>query len=215
VFRCIAAEWKSVEPESVNDALRQQAKQVQLGRREDDGGVGVVACKHSPPRLCLVQICYGIIYGMGAKSLGEQMGVEEDDAACYIESFKSRYKGRRRALDILRHRSRECTGRLHLRLPSCVSGINAFLRETVKKCVKTGYVQTLMGRRRYLPAIANGNAHAKAHVSAHAHRTPCDCCISFPPPFIPVTSRRPPPPPPSGRAPGGEHNRTGLGGGHC
>lgn len=39
------------------------------------------------------QICYGIIYGMGAKSLGEQMGVEEDDAACYIESFKARYKG--------------------------------------------------------------------------------------------------------------------------
>lgn len=34
VFRCIAAEWKSVDPESVNDNLRQQAKQVQLGRRE-------------------------------------------------------------------------------------------------------------------------------------------------------------------------------------
>lgn len=30
---------------------------------------------------------------MGAKSLGEQMGVEEDDAACYIETFKSRYRG--------------------------------------------------------------------------------------------------------------------------
>ena len=34
VFRCIAAEWKSIDPESVNDNLRQQAKQVQLGRRE-------------------------------------------------------------------------------------------------------------------------------------------------------------------------------------
>lgn len=30
---------------------------------------------------------------MGAKSLGEQMGVEENDAACYIETFKSRYRG--------------------------------------------------------------------------------------------------------------------------
>lgn len=45
------------------------------------------------------QICYGIIYGMGAKSLGEQMGVEENDAACYIESFKARYKGRRCCLN--------------------------------------------------------------------------------------------------------------------
>ena len=28
VFRCIAAEWKSIELDSVNDSLRQQAKQV-------------------------------------------------------------------------------------------------------------------------------------------------------------------------------------------
>ncbi|XP_042340201.1 DNA polymerase theta [Plectropomus leopardus] len=114
VFRCIAAEWKSVEPESVNDNLRQQAK----------------------------QICYGIIYGMGAKSLGEQMGVEENDAACYIESFKARYKG-----------------------------INAFLRDTVKNCVKNGYVQTLMGRRRYLPGITNANPHIKAHAERQAVNT--------------------------------------------
>lgn len=38
VFRCIAAEWKSVDQESVNDDLRQQAKQVQPGRREKKTG---------------------------------------------------------------------------------------------------------------------------------------------------------------------------------
>uniref|UniRef100_A0A8D3AI92 DNA polymerase theta n=1 Tax=Scophthalmus maximus TaxID=52904 RepID=A0A8D3AI92_SCOMX len=114
VFRCIAAEWKSVDPEAVTDNLRQQAK----------------------------QICYGIIYGMGAKTLGEQMGVEENDAACYIESFKARYKG-----------------------------INAFLKETVKKCTKNGYVQTLMGRRRYLPGITNSNSHVKAHAERQAVNT--------------------------------------------
>ncbi|XP_078115890.1 DNA polymerase theta isoform X1 [Sander vitreus] len=114
VFRCIAAEWKSVDPESVNDNLRQQAK----------------------------QICYGIIYGMGAKSLGEQMGVEENDAECYIESFKARYKG-----------------------------INGFLRETVKNCIKNGYVQTLMGRRRYLPGITNANTHTKGHAERQAVNT--------------------------------------------
>ncbi|XP_029948848.1 DNA polymerase theta-like [Salarias fasciatus] len=114
VFRCIAAEWKSVDPESVQDSLRQQAK----------------------------QICYGIIYGMGAKSLGEQMGVEENDAACYIESFKARYKG-----------------------------INAFLKQTVKNCAKDGYVQTLMGRRRYLAGITSTNVHVKAHAERQAVNT--------------------------------------------
>lgn len=34
VFRCIAAEWKGVDPQNVKDDLRQQAKQVQLARRE-------------------------------------------------------------------------------------------------------------------------------------------------------------------------------------
>ncbi|XP_034043388.1 DNA polymerase theta isoform X2 [Thalassophryne amazonica] len=114
VFRCIAAEWKSVDPETVNDNLRQQAK----------------------------QICYGIIYGMGAKSLGEQMGVEENDAACYIESFKTRYKG-----------------------------INFFLRETVRNCIKNGYVQTLKGRRRYLPGITHTNSHTRAHAERQAVNT--------------------------------------------
>ncbi|NXX18669.1 DPOLQ polymerase, partial [Podargus strigoides] len=65
VFRVIAAEWKMIHPEAVEDRTRQQAK----------------------------QICYGIIYGIGAKSLGEQMGIDENEAAHYIESFKSRYPG--------------------------------------------------------------------------------------------------------------------------
>ncbi|XP_069616586.1 DNA polymerase theta [Ranitomeya imitator] len=114
VFRSIAAEWKMMEPDAVTDSLRQQAK----------------------------QICYGIIYGMGAKSLSEQMGVGEEDAACYIESFKTRY-----------------------------TGIQRFLKETVKNCASRGFVQTILGRRRYLPAIKDTNHHAKAHAERQAVNT--------------------------------------------
>ncbi|KAM9450755.1 DNA polymerase theta isoform 2-T2 [Clarias gariepinus] len=114
VFKSIAAEWKMVDPQSVDDCLRQQAK----------------------------QICYGIIYGMGAKSLGEQMGIDENDAACYIETFKSRY-----------------------------SGIQAFLRETVKNCNKNGFVKTLLGRKRYLPGIKESNMYIKSHAERQAVNT--------------------------------------------
>ncbi|KAF5906965.1 DNA polymerase theta, partial [Clarias magur] len=114
VFKSIAAEWKMVDPQSVDDCLRQQAK----------------------------QICYGIIYGMGAKSLGEQMGIDENDAACYIETFKSRY-----------------------------SGIQAFLRETVKNCSKNGFVKTLLGRKRYLPGIKESNMYIKSHAERQAVNT--------------------------------------------
>ncbi|ELW67555.1 DNA polymerase theta [Tupaia chinensis] len=114
VFRSIAAEWKMIEPETVGNELRQQAK----------------------------QICYGIIYGMGAKSLGEQMGIKENDAACYIDSFKSRY-----------------------------TGINHFMRETVKNCKRDGFVQTILGRRRYLPGIKDNNPYHKAHAERQAINT--------------------------------------------
>ncbi|XP_008563156.1 PREDICTED: DNA polymerase theta [Galeopterus variegatus] len=114
VFRSIAADWKMIEPESVGDDLRQQAK----------------------------QICYGIIYGMGAKSLGEQMGIKENDAACYIDSFKSRY-----------------------------TGINHFMKETVKNCKRDGFVQTILGRRRYLPGIKDNNPYHKAHAERQAINT--------------------------------------------
>uniref|UniRef100_A0A673ZZ02 DNA polymerase theta n=1 Tax=Salmo trutta TaxID=8032 RepID=A0A673ZZ02_SALTR len=113
VFRCIAAEWKNIQLETVDDRLRQQAK----------------------------QICYGIIYGMGAKSLGEQMGIEEDDAGAYIESFKDRY-----------------------------TGIHRFLKETVRSCVKKGFVQTLLGRRRYLPNI-NTNGYTRKQAERQAVNT--------------------------------------------
>ncbi|XP_031219687.1 DNA polymerase theta isoform X2 [Mastomys coucha] len=114
VFRSIAAEWKMIEPDAVGEDLRQQAK----------------------------QICYGIIYGMGAKSLGEQMGIKENDAACYIDSFKSRYKG-----------------------------VNHFMRDTVKNCRRNGFVETILGRRRYLPGIKDDNPYHKAHAERQAINT--------------------------------------------
>ncbi|XP_021252962.1 DNA polymerase theta isoform X2 [Numida meleagris] len=114
VFKSIAAEWKMIDSEAVGDSTRQQAK----------------------------QICYGIIYGIGAKSLGEQMGIDDNEAARYIESFKSRY-----------------------------AGIQKFLKETVSNCRRDGFVQTILGRRRYLPAIRDSNPYSKAHAERQAVNT--------------------------------------------
>ncbi|KAM9301010.1 DNA polymerase theta [Morus bassanus] len=114
VFKNIAAEWKMIDPEAVGDKTRQQAK----------------------------QICYGIIYGIGAKSLGEQMGIEENEAANYIESFTSRY-----------------------------TGVRKFWRETVRNCRRDGFVQTILGRRRYLPAIKDPNPYSKAQAERQAVNT--------------------------------------------
>lgn len=43
-------------------------------------------------------------------------------------------------------------------------GIQKFLKETAKTCKQDGFVQTIMGRRRYLPAIKETNPFKKAQV---------------------------------------------------
>ncbi|XP_019619912.1 PREDICTED: DNA polymerase theta-like [Branchiostoma belcheri] len=114
VFRAIAGQWKGLDVEEVSDKLRQQAK----------------------------QLCYGMIYGIGAKALGEQLGVDEEEGACFIETFKSKYTGMRR-----------------------------YLHTTVEQCKKAGYVQTMAGRRRYLPGITEGNHHVRCHAERQAVNT--------------------------------------------
>lgn len=114
VFRMIAGSFNGIEPAAVSDVQRQRAK----------------------------QICYGIIYGIGAKSLGEQLNLSEDDASVYIEKFKSRF-----------------------------SGIKKYLKITVENCRKNGFVVTVANRRRYLPAIKSTNAHARSQAERQAVNT--------------------------------------------
>ena len=41
-----------------------------------------------------IQICYGIIYGMGSKSLSEQLLVSEDTAEQLMNDFQSTFTGK-------------------------------------------------------------------------------------------------------------------------
>ena len=36
-----------------------------------------------------------MIYGIGPRALGEQLGVDENDAAAFIETFKAKYPGKK------------------------------------------------------------------------------------------------------------------------
>nr|CAD7579542.1 unnamed protein product [Timema californicum] len=82
------------------------------------------------------QICYGMIYGMGARALAEQLEVEESVAVSFMASFNKAYPG-----------------------------VKKFLAETIAKCRRQGYVETLQGRRRYLPAITGSNSLQKSKLS--------------------------------------------------
>lgn len=71
---------------------------------------------------------FGIIYGMGAFSLSKDLGVSVAEAKRYIEQYNATYPGVRKYMD----------------------GV-------VEEASKTGYVTTMLGRRRYIPELMSKN----------------------------------------------------------
>ncbi|MGN1050904.1 MAG: DNA polymerase I [Acutalibacteraceae bacterium] len=71
---------------------------------------------------------FGIVYGIGAFSLGKDIGVSFKEAKAYINSYLSHY-----------------------------SGVDRYMKEVVEKAKEDGYVETMFGRRRYLPELLTGN----------------------------------------------------------
>ena len=73
-------------------------------------------------------INFGLIYGMGAFGLAQSLGIERGAAATYIERYFERFAGVKRYMD-----------------------------ETRAAARAKGFVETLFGRRIYLPEISGGS----------------------------------------------------------
>ena len=88
-------------------------------------------------------INFGLIYGMGAFGLAQSLGIERSAAAAYIERYFERFAGVRRYMD-----------------------------ETKASAREKGYVETLFGRRIYLPEINGGNGPRKSGAERQAINAP-------------------------------------------
>ncbi len=88
-------------------------------------------------------INFGLIYGMGAFGLAQSLGIERSAATAYIERYFQRFAGVRRYMD-----------------------------ETKASARVNGYVQTLFGRRVYLPEINGGNGPRKSGAERQAINAP-------------------------------------------
>ena len=71
---------------------------------------------------------FGIVYGISAWSLAQDIGVSQAEAKAYIEAYLEKY-----------------------------SGVRDYMKHIVEKAREAGYVETLFGRRRYLPELKNQN----------------------------------------------------------
>ncbi|MGH8323526.1 MAG: DNA polymerase, partial [Steroidobacteraceae bacterium] len=88
-------------------------------------------------------INFGLIYGMSPFGLARQLGIDRGSAQKYVERYFQRYPGVRRFMDETRTRARD-----------------------------TGYVETVYGRRLYLPDIRSGNKQTQQYAERSAINAP-------------------------------------------
>jgi DNA polymerase I len=86
---------------------------------------------------------FGVMYGMGPRSLAQQMGIPLAEAEAFIRDYFGVY-----------------------------AGVRAFLDRTLEEARERGWVQTLEGRRRYLPGLASANGGERSLAERSAINTP-------------------------------------------
>ncbi|MCD8006964.1 MAG: DNA polymerase I [Oscillospiraceae bacterium] len=86
---------------------------------------------------------FGIIYGIGAYSLSQDIGVSVAEAKKYIESYLANF-----------------------------SEVDRFMNETVEFAKNNGYAVTMFNRRRYIPELKNANKNVQAFGKRAAMNAP-------------------------------------------
>jgi DNA polymerase-1 len=87
-------------------------------------------------------INYGVLYGMGSRRLARDFDIPQSEASDYIDQYFERY-----------------------------SVVDEFFDELVENAYKTGYAETMFGRRRALPGL-EGHGGQQAYAERAAVNTP-------------------------------------------
>ncbi|MER0170170.1 MAG: DNA polymerase I [Nitrosomonas sp.] len=88
-------------------------------------------------------INFGLIYGMSEFGLASQLGIERSAARAYMERYFARYPG-----------------------------VDTYMRQTREKARQLGYVETVLGRRLWLPEINNANGNRRQGAERAAINAP-------------------------------------------
>jgi DNA polymerase-1 len=86
---------------------------------------------------------FATLYGQGPFSLARQLGIGRDEARSFIDTYFQRF-----------------------------AGVRAYLDEQVEKARELGYVETLLGRRRYVPELRSRNWSVRQFGERVAQNTP-------------------------------------------
>jgi len=86
---------------------------------------------------------FGIVYGMSPFGLAKDLGISMDEAKHFIDAYFERYRG-----------------------------VSAFIDRTIRSARETGFVTTLLNRRRHIPEINSDNERVRGFAERAAVNTP-------------------------------------------
>lgn len=144
----LSADYSQVELRILAHITQDEALLEAFRRDQDIHRATAAAVFHVDPeeigpnqRRLAKNVNFGIIYGMGAFRLARESDLTLAEAENYIKEYFARFPGIQRYLD-----------------------------ETKKKARKDGYVETLLGRRRYFPIFKAQASNANYQVQLRAER---------------------------------------------
>lgn len=94
-------------------------------------------------RYAAKEVNFGVLYGMGAYGLSSRTGIPVSDARAFIEQYFALYQG-----------------------------VATYIEETKALATQLGYVETLFGRRRYVPDLNASNHQVRAAAERIAINAP-------------------------------------------
>ena len=149
-FKILAADYSQIELRimahlSNDEGLLEafnQGKDIHRATAAEIFGVGLDKVE-TEQRRAAKAVNFGLIYGMSAFGLAKQLNVSRTEAAEYVKLYFQRYPG-----------------------------VKHYMEDTREKAKETGFVETLFGRRLYLPNINHRNAMLRQHAERTAINAP-------------------------------------------
>ncbi|MCB1134450.1 MAG: DNA polymerase I, partial [Verrucomicrobiae bacterium] len=148
--KLISADYSQIELRIMAHLSGDQRLLAAFERGEDIHRATAAEVFNTPPesvssdqRRAAKAINFGLIYGMSAFGLGRQLNLTRNNAQAYVDLYFERYPG-----------------------------VKKYMDETRQHAAEQGYVETVFGRRLYLPEIKTRNAQRRQAAERTAINAP-------------------------------------------
>ena len=138
--KLISADYSQIELR-IAASLAEDKKMIEIFKKGEDIHTATAAAIHNIPldkvtkdiRRSAKEVNFGVLYGMGSFGLSSRTGISHFEAKEFIQKYFDTF-----------------------------AGVKKYMDNTLAQAKKTGYVETLFGRKRYVPELQSPNRQIQA-----------------------------------------------------